>query len=227
DGSIDPLKPEVADTWTVGAVIQSPVSSGLLSRLQLSLDYFNIRIEDPIGLLSVGAMQQLCLDPGYNPLVAGAAGADGIAGTADDTAATALQNANCSRVSRSPSTSFGALNSNAMTTTYRNDGLVKLSGLDAQLSWGTDVGPGSLFVNINGNYMFDFKVKELETNPLVDYAGTIGSAAKGLNFGGSIRYRVFSTIGYNWGPANLSVSWQHTPAAEDAQEAIAPTTNPG
>jgi len=227
DGSIDPLKPEVADTWTVGAVIQSPVSSGLLSRLQLSLDYFNIRIEDPIGLLSVGAMQQLCLDPGYNPLVAGAAGPDGIAGTADDTTAAALQNANCSRVSRSPSTSFGALNSNAMTTTYRNDGLVKLSGLDAQLSWGTNVGPGSLFVNINGNYMFDFKVKELETNPLVDYAGTIGSAAKGLNFGGSIRYRVFSTIGYNWGPANLSVSWQHTPAAEDAQEAIAPTTNPG
>jgi outer membrane receptor protein involved in Fe transport len=244
DDSIDPLRPEVADTWTIGAVIRSPLTSGPLSRLQMSVDYFNIRIEDPIGLLSVGAMQQLCLDPGYNPAVVGAAGPDGIAGidpgadgilgtpddidgTLDNSTAGALANANCGQVKRSPSTGFGALNSNAMTTTYRNDGLIKLSGIDAQLSWGTDLGPGSLFASLNASYMFDFKVKELETNPLVDYAGTIGVGAKGLNFGGSIRYRVFGSLGYSWGPANLSLSWQHTPATEDAQEAISHTENPG
>jgi outer membrane receptor protein involved in Fe transport len=227
DDTIDPLRPEVAHTWTLGAVIQSPVSSGALSRLQLSVDYFNIKIEDPIGLLSVGAMQQLCLDPGYNPLVTGAAGADGVAGTPDDTAAAAIATANCGQVVRNPSTNFSTLNSNAMTTTYRNDGLVQLSGIDALLSWGTDLGPGSVFVSLNGNYMLDFKVKELETNPLVDYVGTIGVGAKGLNFGGSIKYRLYGSVGYSWGRANLSLSWQHTPATEDAQEAISPTENPG
>ncbi len=227
DPNIDPLKPEVADTWTLGAVIQSPVESGILSRLQLSVDYFNIKVEDPIGLLSVGAMQQLCLDPTYNPAIAGAAGPDGIAGTADDTAASAIATVACQQVARSPSTGFGALNSNAMTTTYRNDGLVKLSGIDAQLSWSGEVGPGTLFSNVTASYMLDFKAKELDPSPLVDYVGTIGTAVKGLNFGGSIEYRIFASVGYNLGPANLSLQWQHTPATEDTQEAISPTDNPG
>jgi len=227
NADIDPLKPEVANTWTAGMVIQSPVQSGLLSRLQLSVDYFNIEIEDPIGLLSVGAMQQLCLDPTYNPSIAGAAGPDGIAGTADDTAAAAIATGACEEVVRSPSTSFSGLNSNAMTTTYRNDGLIKLSGIDAQLSWSGEVGPGTLFTNVTGSYMLDFKAKELDPSPLVDYVGTIGTGVKGLNFGGSIEYRIFGTIGYNLGPANLSLQWQHTPATEDTQEAISPTDNPG
>jgi outer membrane receptor protein involved in Fe transport len=224
---IDPLRPEVAHTWTAGAVIQSPVASGPLSRLQLSVDYFNIKIEDPIGLLSVGAMQQLCLDPTYNPLIGGAAGPDGIAGTADDSAAAAIATAECSQVARSPSTGFSGLNSNAMTTTYRNDGLVKLSGIDAQLSWSSNLGPGTVFASVNGSYMLDFKVKELDPAPLVDYVGTIGTGVKGLNFGGSIEYRIFASLGYNWGPANLSLQWQHTPATEDTQEAISPTEDPG
>ena len=227
DPGIDPLKPEVASTWTAGAVIQSPVASGPLSRLQMSIDYFNIKIEDPIGLLSVGAMQQLCLDPNYNPLVAGAAGLDGVAGTADDNAAPAIATAACGQVARSPRTSFSGLNSNAMTTTYRNDGLVKLSGIDAQLSWSSNLGPGMVFASLNGSYMLDFKAKELEPTPLIDYVGTIGTGVKGLNFGGSIKYRIFGSLGYNWGPANVSLQWQHSPATEDTQEAISPTDNPG
>lgn len=227
DDGIDPLKPEVAHTWTVGTVIQSPIASGPLSRLQMSIDYFNIRIEDPIGLLSVGAMQQLCLDPSYNPAITGAAGPDGVAGTADDNAGAAIATADCAQVERSPATVFSGLNSNAMTTTYRNDGLVKLSGVDIQLNWSGAVGPGTLFTGLNASYMIDFKAKELDPSPLVDYVGTIGTGVKGLNFGGSIEYRIFGTLGYNWGPANLSLQWQHTPATEDTQEAISPTDNPG
>ena len=227
DPNIDPLRPEVADTWTVGAVIRSPVTSGPLSRLSLTVDYFSIKLEDPIGLLSVGAMQQICLDPGYNAAVVGAAGPDGIAGTADDTGASAIQNAACDQVQRNPASGFSTLNSNAMTTTYRNDGLVKLSGIDAQLNWSTNLGPGMLFANVNGSYNLEFKAKELESSPLIDYTGTMGTGVKGLNFGASYQYRIFSSLGYNWGPATLSFSWQHTPATEDSQEAISPTENPG
>jgi len=227
DAGIDPLRPEVANTWTLGTVIRAPVPAGPLAGLQMSVDYFSIRIKDPIGLLSVGAMQQICLDPSYNPLITGAAGPDGIAGTADDKAAAAIANAACGQVSRSPSSGFSALNSNAMTTTYRNDGLVKLSGIDAQLSWNLPVGPGRLFTSVNGSYMLEFKAKELGPTPLVDYVGTIGTGVKGLNFGGSIRYRIFGTVGYSWGGANLSLQWQHTPATEDTQEAISHTDNPG
>jgi len=227
DPGIDALRPEVANTWTLGTVIRSPLRDGLLSGLQMSIDYFNIKIKDPIGLLSVGAMQQLCLDPSYNPLINNAAGADGVAGTADDQAAAAIATAACGQVSRSPSTSFSGLNSNAMTTTYRNDGEVKLSGIDVQLSWNGKVGPGRMFTSINGSYMLEFKAKELGPTPLVDYVGTIGTGVKGLNFGGSIQYRIFGTVGYSLGGASLSLQWQHTPATEDTQEAISHTDNPG
>src|SRR5690606_18016292 len=45
------LRSEKADTWTVGAVIRSPLTSGALSRLNLTVDYFNITINDPISVI--------------------------------------------------------------------------------------------------------------------------------------------------------------------------------
>src|SRR5690606_40816087 len=49
------LKSEKADTWTVGAVIRSPFNSGPFSRLNLTVDYFNITINDPISVIGAGA----------------------------------------------------------------------------------------------------------------------------------------------------------------------------
>lgn len=223
DASLPALRPEVADTWTAGAVIQSPASSGVLSRLSLSVDYFNISIKDPIGQVGAGGLLQLCVDPNFNPLVAGA-GAGGLGSAQSRTAAqAAIQAAACKNVARNPSTdagNFGQLNSASMYGTYTNDGAIKLSGIDAQLNWSANAGPGTLFLNINGNYMIDFKVQELSGGPLVDYVGTTGASVKGLNQGSSFEYRLFSTIGYNWGPASISLQWQHTPAAEDAGEAL-------
>ena len=62
-----------------------------------------------------------------------------------------------------------------MTTTYRNDGRVELAGIDANLSWNYKVGPGTAFASVNASYMLDFKAKELEPSPLIDYVGTIGT----------------------------------------------------
>jgi outer membrane receptor protein involved in Fe transport len=219
DGSIAPLKPEVANTWTAGFVLNSPVTRGPLSRLRMTVDYFNITIKDPIGALSVGAAQQLCLDPKYNSLVVGAA--------ADPAkAAAAITAPSCGFVKRNVDSGFGgsSLNSAAMTTTYRNDGLVKLSGLDASIDWSSMVGPGTLFMNFTGNYMFHFKAKELGPNPLVDYVGTTGTGVKGLNYGAAFRYKVFGTVGYAYKGASLSLQWQHTP--ETRNYGSATTTTP-
>ncbi len=206
--TIDPnakaLTPEVANTWTLGAVIRSPFDSPILSRLNLSVDYFNITILHPIGALSPGGMQQLCLDPAYNPLVNGAA-----TNAAD--AAAAIASPACTLVKRNTNDGLGTLNGGAMVSTYRNDGLVKLSGIDAQLDWNSQVGPGVLFMNITGNYMFHFLAKELDPNPLIDYAGTTGTGIKGLNYGSSFRWRSFATVGYSYKGASLSVQWQHIP----------------
>ena len=50
-------------------MIQSPVSSGALSRLRLSVDLYDITIKDAIGAQTMAAAQQQCFDPALNPLV--------------------------------------------------------------------------------------------------------------------------------------------------------------
>ena len=35
-----------------------------------------------------------------------------------------------------------------------------------------------------------------------------------MNFGSSFGYRLFDTLGYSWGPANVSLQWQQTPATD-------------
>ena len=75
-----------------------------------------------------------------------------------------------------------------------------------------------MFVSLNGNYMIDFKIQTQDGQPFLDYVGTLGTGALGVNSGASFEYRIFGTVGYNWGPANISLQWQHIPATEDGAE---------
>ncbi|MBO9575954.1 MAG: TonB-dependent receptor [Sphingobium sp.] len=221
------LKPEVADTITFGAVIRSPFDSPMLSRLNFTADYFKITINDPIGDVGAGGVLLRCVSPEFNSAAAGVA--QGASSAADlNTAAiraraqAAIAQSTCPQVFRAASSGFGAnggLNTARIYSTYDNDGIIKISGIDATLSWGADVGPGSLFVSLNGNYMLDFKVQGVAGGTLLDYVGTTGTGVKGVNFGSSYEWRLFSTIGYTWKGLNLSLQWQHTPSIEDSGDA--------
>ncbi len=83
--------------------------------------------------------------------------------------------------------------------------MIQLSGIDATLSWNDNVGPGSVFVSLNGNYMIDFSLQPFTGAPKLNYIGTQGTGLKGVNFGSAFQYRIFGTVGYTWGPANLSL----------------------
>jgi iron complex outermembrane recepter protein len=228
NASAPALTPETANTWTAGAVIRSPFTAGLLSRLNLTVDYFNITIKDPIGRTGEGGQLLRCVSPAYNPAAEGVAGNATTATALNDPAVraraqAALQEGTCASVFRQASAGqgqFGAVDSPKMIGTYGNEGEIRLSGIDANLSWFGDVGPGSMFLTLNGNYMLDFSIKSMEGQPFVDYVGTTGTGALGVNSGSSFEYRIFGTIGYTWGPASLSMQWQHTPKTEDGAEAM-------
>ncbi len=195
------LKPEKADTWTAGVVINSPFTAPALSRLRLTVDYFNIKVKDAIGAQTVGIALQQCFDPALNPLIA-----------TDPLAAANSQF--CQNVPRNAVGSLGDVQ-----TTFVNNGRFKVSGIDVALNWAVDVGPGTVNLNSNFNYLIDFKSAALPTLPLVDYAGTFGTLQNGLNQG-SYEYRVFTTLGYSIDGASLSVQWQHLPSVEDGSEPL-------
>jgi outer membrane receptor protein involved in Fe transport len=206
----DTLRPEEADTWTAGVVLSSPFSSELLSNMRLSVDWFNIKVDDAIGSQTIAVALRQCLDPSLNPLV-----------LTDPTAAAST--AFCQNVPRNPVT--GALGN--VTTTFVNNGRFEVEGIDANLSWRAPVGPGTVGLNVLFNYLIDFKSAELVTDPLAEFVGTLGVGQNGLN-PGPFEYRVLTDLNYSIGAFTLGMQWQHLPSIEDGTEGqFGPTPTTG
>jgi outer membrane receptor protein involved in Fe transport len=199
------LEPETADTWTAGVVIRSPFDSSWLSRMRLTVDWWNIKLNDAIGVQAPDALHYACLDPAFNSLVSGAAGNPGRAAQAASTEA-------CSRIRYDPNP---LLAPGTFDVTFLNAGTVDIAGVDFQLDWAAPIGPGTLTINALVNYYLHYKSANLPGVPLVDYAGTLGPNQNALN-PGAFRYRSLTTIGYGIGPARVSLQWQHLPSVEQA-----------
>lgn len=196
------VQPEQAKTWTAGAVISSPFSTPLLSRLRLSVDYYNIRVDDAIGPQTLDTAQLQCFDSFYNPAI-----------SSDPAAAAASPF--CQAIGRVAGD--GALGN--VQVTYLNSGRFRTQGVDFQLDWDFTVGPGRVSINSVVNYLISLKSSALPTAALVEYAGTLGPtgsngiAENGLN-PGAFRWKMLNTLGYSVGPATVSLQWQHLPAAK-------------
>jgi outer membrane receptor protein involved in Fe transport len=190
-------------------VIQSPFTTPALADLRLSVDWYSIKVKDAIGAQSVAIALRQCFDPALNPLV-----------TSDPAAA--ANSPFCQNVPRNANGGLGNVQ-----TTFVNNGRFEVSGIDGQLDWGLDVGPGRVNANVIVNYMLDFKSAELPVLPLIDYVGTQGTTENGLN-SGAYEYRILGTLGYSLGGASLSLQWQHLPSIEDTSEAqFGPTPTEG
>ncbi len=202
------LTTEKADTWTAGVVFNSPFTSPALSRLKLSIDWYDIYVKDAIAPLTVAAALQQCFDPTYNPLVLTDASA-------------AADTAFCQNIERNQTGSQGTV-----YTTYTNNGRFNVQGIDTQLDWAADVGPGTLSANVVLSYLIKYKSAALPTLPMVDYVGTFGTTENGLN-SGAYQYRVLTSLNYSVGKLALGLQWQHLPSVEDSSEATIATTTVG
>jgi iron complex outermembrane recepter protein len=100
---------------------------------------------------------------------------------------------------------------------YSNLGALKTRGVDLQVNWGADIGPGTFNVNSTLNYLDEFMYQTAPTSALVDATGT-------LDQGGQFDYRLLTTFSYAWDNFNVGVNWRHLSSVEDAAKALAPTT---
>jgi outer membrane receptor protein involved in Fe transport len=180
------LEPETADTWTAGFVLDSFVDNiPALMDWRVSVDYYTIEIKDAIGLQTGDVVMQQCMSPEFNP-------------TFDPNSPF------CAGVIRDAR--WGTLG--VVNRTYFNNGHVKTNGIDAQINWGMDLGPGHLDVSSLINYILNMKSTELPTNPMIDYVGTFGPTGNGLN-GNTFKYKAFTTVGYSVKDLNVSLRWSH------------------
>lgn len=190
------LHSEKGETITIGAVLR------IGERTSLSIDAYEIRITDYISAQLGEAVFRECYDPAHNP-------------TYDPFTPA------CRQILRDPVNGQIA----AVDVTYSNNPSVETSGIDLQLDWRTDIGPGSFSLSFLATYLDSMKTKLNPTSDWTEWKGTFGPAGlSGVN-AGSFDYRTFTTASYLQGNWNVSLRWRHLPSIEPSAIVSNPNTS--
>jgi outer membrane receptor protein involved in Fe transport len=186
------LDPETADTMTAGVVLTSPSGSRWLDRLQVSLDWYRIEIDDAIVTIYAFDFIARCFDRTFNPEFV-------------------VSNEWCGMFSRDAEQGdiVGAYE------ILRNSAGLRTSGVDLQLDWRVDVGPGELGVNWLVSHVNSFERLESPGLPTTELVGTVGS-----NFIGTScpEWKWSLGLTYTWQVLTLDARWRHIDGMKDAIE---------
>jgi len=180
------LHEETADTYTLGLVFSGP-SDGPLAGFQGAIDYYDIAIEDGVGTIDADVAVERCFDPAYN---------------------SGFSNSNfyCQFFKRDVGTGdvIDALevDTNIATT--------KLKGVDYQIEYGADVGPGSLDVRWIATNLLNWKQAQLQGEALDEYAGTASSGFDVLP-----EWKFTTQVAYSWNNVDGSIRWRHVGETSD------------
>jgi outer membrane receptor protein involved in Fe transport len=192
------LHPETADTLTAGVVLTSPFASRWLDRLQVSLDWYRIEIDDAIVTVLADEFISRCFDRTFNPELE-------------------ASNQWCGMFSRNPTTGDIVDGYEIL----RNSEGLRTSGLDLQLDWRFDLGPGQLGVNWLVAYLDSFEQLEASGIPPLELAGTAGRDAGFL--GRSLpEWKWSFSLSYAWQALTLDARWRYIDGMKDADTAIEP-----
>ncbi len=182
------LQPEKADTWTLGVVFQPD----FLPRFNVSLDYYNIKINDVLGTPLPGDIIAACFD--------------------NITAASASDPA-CTSIRRNPLT--GGLDGDPATTPglfglTNNLGRLYTDGFDLLMNYSTDVGFASLDWSFVGNWTRHSKFNANVASPDSLNRECVGYYSVNCSFTGSIQPEFqFSnrfTLGFD--TVDISLLWR-------------------
>lgn len=194
DGSNPLLTPERATTYSFGTVITPHFGSPVFDRVQLSVDYYNIRIKDAIGALLLSDILPRCFN------------SDGASNPSYDNA-----NAYCQRITRDPLTGQITLGRQGLF----NFATYTVAGIDAQLNWrmaldemGLGAAGNTLELRSTVSYLDKYTVAGLLGSPTFNYAGTAGFGG----VGGGIshpRWKVNTSLTYDAGPFSGTLIWRH------------------
>ena len=143
------LKPESADTYTIGAVWTAQDGG-----LSLAVDYFDIRVDQVIGTLSAAQVLAACFNQeGSNPEYA-------------------ADNFYCAQIQRNADS--GRID-NLFKPTF-NMGSLQTRGVDAQLDWQHELASdGSLGLGSVLGWVNHYQVQPVAGGPRHDYAGHVGT----------------------------------------------------
>jgi outer membrane receptor protein involved in Fe transport len=168
--------------------------------LAVTVDYWNIEIEDVINTVDGRAALDRCFTATFNP-------------TFDP------QNAFCQLIHRESAT--GTVD--RISATYLNLAALKTSGVDVQISHSVDIGPGTLSTVAAIGWVSNYERQGFPGEAFLEYVGTIGGPAnRTVDNDIHPEWTVNVTPTYTWGPASLSLRWRYL----SSMDSITIVTNP-
>jgi outer membrane receptor protein involved in Fe transport len=199
------LQSESADTYTAGVVLS-------FDRVTLTVDWYDIELENAIGVPAHGTVYQQCLDANFNALIGSAPGSNtGAELFAGNPFCDLIQREYLGGAPLTPG-NYGA--DRKFSAQYINQGGIKSEGVDIQLDWGFDVGSsGVLNVNVVANFLDTYAESPFPGADFVDYTGTLENS--------SYDYRTFTTLRYSGDSWGLGLRWQHLPSIDPSPDAAA------
>lgn len=203
------LQEETADTFSFGAVIQSPFESPLFSRMSASIDWYSIKVKDAVGQLPIKNAFQFCFNAGgSNP-------------TYDP------NNYYCQLLSRNPASGVPL----RPVQPLLNLGQFETSGIDVQFDWTVDLmdaglgeNAGSLAVNVAVGWLESFKVQNLPGAATYDYAGTWGTAVETSAGQAHPEWKSVTSLTYTNGPASVGLRWRYISEMENSARIVTATS---
>lgn len=183
---------ETADTFTAGFTFQSPSDNPWLSSLQLSVDYYSIEIEDYVTSVPARTFIARCYDPAYNPTFA-------------------ASNVFCGFFDRRAEDGniINALESLA------NVGAIETSGIDVQIDWAADMGPGRFTMNWIVTFLDEWRIQEIPGDPFTSLEGTTAYFGAGDSFP---EEKSTMNLAYKMGGLGFSAQWRYIGKMDDIGE---------
>lgn len=174
------LLPEEAESYTIGAVL----SPRILPGLSLSVDYFDIDIDGGLFVIFPEDAARDCYVT--NPVA---------------------DNPLCALVPRGPNGQISLAD-----VTDRNVSSFTINGLDVSGRYRFELGGGiwgeALTLRYAGSFVFDQTRQNSQFTPVIDCAGTFGTACA-IDSNVQADYRHLASLGWNSGKLTTQVSWQH------------------
>lgn len=190
-GTITPLEPQKAKTWSLGFDIKPPMVEGLA----MGMTYYNIDYKGVIGFPPIFDPPTFYRDFPNNNVIY----------TAGDPALLAYFNTLTAQGTPNAATTLANIGGN-MTAVYgildsrtQNLARVKTSGIDFYARYRHETGFGALFFDVNGTRILNFQNQSSPTAALVD----------AMPFGFT-NLRLSSSVGADIGNLRTQVTWNHS-----------------
>ncbi len=175
------LGPEVADTYTLGFALE-PIKD-----LNMSLDYYNVKIKGAIAGIGYNTIQILCME----------------------------QDLYCNRIKRDTSAGQNDLwiglstdpNTGHVVNLPDNIGIYQRNGLDMSIGYSFDLGPGRVRTSLAGNYVLKDFTQSLASEPSTAYdcAGLVNDT----RLCQTPEWRHIASVRYSWDRYDAGFRWRH------------------